>query len=196
MWDAFAKRGLGASAISTPIPQPRDQVEAEMGVERTDLDARPGFESALRTDEAEITFRAPAGVTDMQVFVGQHEARAVPVADTIEESQNIGDTASFVPGTFELLAQAPGYGAHRFTLTTAANQDRAVELPAAPQRRVGGQRGKASGDGRQTSSGSSTTRRRPTGPPASPPARPARARARALRSRAASHASTSRATRP
>jgi hypothetical protein len=83
----------------------------------------------------------------MQVFVGQHQARAVPIADTDAETQNIGDTASFVPGTFQLLAQAPGYGAQRFTLTTAADQDRAVELPLRPYAASGANGAEASGDG-------------------------------------------------
>ena len=129
LWNAFAERGLGASAISTPIPLgefPENEIEAPP---RTDLDARPGFESPLRTDEAEVTFRAPAGVVDLEVYVGQHEARGVPVADTIAETENLSDTASFVPGTYELTANAPGHGSHRFTLTTRPGEKRAVELP-------------------------------------------------------------------
>src|SRR5260370_38337816 len=37
-------------------------------------------------------------------------------------SLNLSDTAKFVPGTYDLIVQAPGYGIQRFTRTFAPNQ--------------------------------------------------------------------------
>jgi hypothetical protein len=141
LWDAFAKRGLGLGATSFFAGADNDDDDL-----RDDLEARPGFDSPLRNDEALITFRAPAGVTDMQVFVGQHEARATPVADTIGAT-TLGDTASFVGGTFEVIAQAKGFGAQRFRLTTAPGQKRAVELPLRRNLASGNAGAEATGDG-------------------------------------------------
>lgn len=112
LWDVFAARGLGESA-STTGP--------------TDVDALAGWDSPY-SDEARITFAAPAGVTDMQVFVGRYEARATPAADTVADTAT-GDTVDFVPGTYEFIARADGYGLQRFTQTFVAGETRTVSVP-------------------------------------------------------------------
>jgi len=38
----------------------------------------------------------------------------------------LSDTAKFVPGTYDLIVQAPGYGIQRFTQTFTANQTATV----------------------------------------------------------------------
>ncbi|MBV9787024.1 MAG: M36 family metallopeptidase, partial [Chloroflexi bacterium] len=119
LWRAFAQRGLGKDAFS---------------VSGDDPDAMPSFESPLDAP-ATITFRALAGnegnrSVDAKVFVGQHEARAVPIADTdpstplVVSSSNVtlSNVAKFAPGTYSFLIQAPGYGAARITKTFTAGQ--------------------------------------------------------------------------
>ena len=113
LWDAFAKRGLGASATTTGP---------------TDVEAVAGWDSPLRSDEATITFAQPSGVTEMEVFVGKFEARATPVADTVADTE-IGTTEEFVPGTYEFIARAKGFGAQRFTQTFAPGETRTVNVP-------------------------------------------------------------------
>jgi extracellular elastinolytic metalloproteinase len=134
LWDVFAKRGLGLGANSKPADAPDD------------LDALPAFDSPLRGDEALVTFRAPAGATDMEVFVGQYEARTTPVADTIGETP-LDETASFVPATYELIARAPGFGVQRFSLTLGSAQSREIEVPLRRNHASATHGGEASGDG-------------------------------------------------
>ena len=113
LWDVFAARGLGKSA-STTGP--------------SDVQAVPGWDSPLRTDEADITFAAPAGAADVQLYVGDFEARATPVADTDADTKT-SDRVQFLPGTYEFIARADGFGAQRFTETFTAGQTRTVSVP-------------------------------------------------------------------
>jgi extracellular elastinolytic metalloproteinase len=131
LWDAFALRGLGRSA-STEGPR--------------DLDAVPGFDSPLRSDEARIRFAAPNGVKDMKVYVGQYEARSTPVADTSADSAT-PNQLDFVPGTYEFVATAPGFGHQRFTQTFRAGESRTVRVPFRTNLASMHNGAKASGDG-------------------------------------------------
>ncbi|HEX8780781.1 MAG TPA: hypothetical protein VF728_06395, partial [Nocardioides sp.] len=81
-------------------------------------------------DEATITFAAAgdgAGAA-MEVFTGVYEARISPTADTDPETAT-ADKVSFVPGTYEFVARADGYGAVRFTETFAPGETRTVSVP-------------------------------------------------------------------
>ena len=87
-----------------------------------------------------MTFRAVAPdegnavITNAKVYVGHYEARVSPIADTDPTSNapatspastnNLDDTAKFVPGTYEFVANAAGYGHVRFRLTLAAGRVR------------------------------------------------------------------------
>jgi extracellular elastinolytic metalloproteinase len=94
LWAAFAKRGMGAGAST-------DTTE--------DDQPTPGFDSPL-ANNATVTFASNApGAT---FYIGQYEARATPVATTTK----------FVPGTYDVLVRAPGYGLQRFKLTVSAGQ--------------------------------------------------------------------------
>ncbi len=44
-----------------------------------------------------------------QLFVGDYQARAVPVADT-DAATTLRDKVSLVPGTYDFLVRAPGHG--------------------------------------------------------------------------------------
>ena len=65
-----------------------------------------------------------------QLFVGQYEARATPIADT-DPGTALDDVFTLVPGTYELVARANGFGHVRTTLTVRAGQlrDFAVNMP-------------------------------------------------------------------
>src|SRR5205823_15013457 len=82
-----------------------------------------------------------AAVANAKVFVGRYEARAVPVATTTSP------TAKFVAGTYDFVAQAPGYGLFRFTQTFTAGQTATVNV-AMPTNWASSSKGAtASGDG-------------------------------------------------
>ncbi|WP_370324668.1 M36 family metallopeptidase [Euzebya sp.] len=138
LWRAFARRGLGEDAASDGPEDP---------------DPVPSFASPESDDEATVTFAAGGdggADTQMEVFVGHYEARAVPIANTFDETAvddpdqpvegedpadgeeepvEIGDTASLVPGSYDLIATAPGFGGYRFSLDLRAGEERTVEVP-------------------------------------------------------------------
>jgi hypothetical protein len=104
IWAAFARRGLGVGAASNTGNDPQPT---------------PSFASPLSSSPT-VTF-APTTkgvpVANAQVFVGDYEARATPIADTDPATTTIGDAAPFVAGTYDLTVVAPGYGELRTTLT-------------------------------------------------------------------------------
>jgi extracellular elastinolytic metalloproteinase len=108
LWQAFARRGMGELASSNT---------------NADSDPIPSFESPL-SSEATVKFDAVAANegkahVNAQIFVGKYEARVTPVADT-DPSTPLGDTVKFVPGAYDFVIQADGYGAHRFSRTLTA----------------------------------------------------------------------------
>jgi hypothetical protein len=110
LWRIFARRGMGASASSNT---------------NQDSDPTPSFESPKEAN-ATITFNAVASNegnahVNAKIYVGQYEARGVPIADT-DPATPRPNTAKFVPGTYDFVAQAPGYGMFRFTRSLLANQ--------------------------------------------------------------------------
>jgi uncharacterized repeat protein (TIGR01451 family) len=111
LWRAFAKRGMGHFASS---------------VDTEDTNPIPNFESKVENNEAKITFRAlttEAGHANIaaKIYVGRYEDRSTPIADTFFNT-GLPPTAKFVPGTYEFIAQANGYGAFRFSLTFAPGE--------------------------------------------------------------------------
>ncbi len=117
LWDNFARRGLGESA-SSPNAEDRDPV--------------PGWDSPLADNEATVRFKSVdtggGAAEDMTVFTGVYEARISPTADTDPETETSA-TVDFVPGTYRFIAQAPGYGAIRFSRTFAPGEDVVVSVP-------------------------------------------------------------------
>jgi extracellular elastinolytic metalloproteinase len=109
LWNVFASRGLGQFASS-------------LGA--NDTDPVPSFESP-HSNEVTVVFAPSDGdgnpIPNAQLFVGRYEARVTPVADT-NPATALGDQVRMVPGTYELVIRAPGYGHARATLTLRANQ--------------------------------------------------------------------------
>jgi hypothetical protein len=132
LWRAFSKRGMGIDAFTngsddgTPIPN---------------------FDSPVESNEATITFQATAqdegnaALTNAKIIVGHFQTRSRAIADTdpatvVDNTNattrrmtlNRSDTAKFIPGTYDLIVQAPGYGIQRFTRTFTANQTATVSF--------------------------------------------------------------------
>ncbi len=110
LWLGFARRGMGLNASSN-------------GAE--DNEPVPNFESPAQSDEVQLVFKPLEGtstgplVPNVKIYVGKYEARATPIADT-DPNTPLSDRVRFVPGTYEFLMQAPGFGLHRFTYTINA----------------------------------------------------------------------------
>ena len=132
IWRAFAKRGMGGDAFTNGTG---------------DTAPIPNFDSPVETNEATITFQvkakdeANAAITNAKIIVGRFQTRSRQIADTDPATvvdntndntrrmtSNRSDTAKFVPGTYELIVQAPGYGIQRFTRTFAANQTETIVI--------------------------------------------------------------------
>ena len=108
LWHAFARRGMGAGASSNGT---------------SDNDPKPSFESPNESN-ATVTFNVTAQnggnvPVKAKIFVGKYEARVTPIADT-DPGTPLSATAKFVPGTYDFVAEAPGYGLFRFSRTLSA----------------------------------------------------------------------------
>jgi hypothetical protein len=123
LWHAFAKRGMGKDAYSA---------------DGADTAPVGNFESPLESF-ANVTFKVLAGdeagtpITTAKIYLGQYSARTRPIADTdpatvVDSSTaakrratlNKQNSAHIVPGTYDFVVGAPGYGLQRFKATLAA----------------------------------------------------------------------------
>ena len=135
LWNAFAKRGLGEGAVSNGAG---------------DANPTPGFTSPY-ANEATVTFRPVdengAIVPGAKLFVGDYQARAVPVADT-DAATPLTDQVQLVPGTYRLIAQAPGHG-HARVASFSVNPGQVRDLPVLMRANLasGNAGASASGDG-------------------------------------------------
>jgi extracellular elastinolytic metalloproteinase len=116
LWNVFASRGFGKNAASNG---------------GADTDPTPSFESDYASN-ATVTFKA-VGDADghpVQLFVGDYQARALPVADT-DPATPLSDTFNIVPGTYSFLARGDGFGEARFTADFKPGQvrDLPVNMP-------------------------------------------------------------------
>ncbi|HZN19397.1 MAG TPA: M36 family metallopeptidase [Micromonosporaceae bacterium] len=116
LWNGFAQSGLGQGAASGP----------------DDTDPTPSFASPY-ADNATVTLRPLGQATGavVRLYVGDYEARAVPVADT-DPATSIPDTFSIMPDTtFSFLAVGAGRGHQRLEarFTPGAAQELKLVLP-------------------------------------------------------------------
>ncbi|MDP9444292.1 MAG: M36 family metallopeptidase [Actinomycetota bacterium] len=114
IWNTFAARGLGEGAASNT---------------NADSDPVPSF-SSPHAAETLVVFRPVddrGPVPGAKLYVGDYEARAVPMADT-DPSTARTDQVALVPGRYDLLVQAPGYGAKRLSLDVPAGARRDVTV--------------------------------------------------------------------
>jgi hypothetical protein len=138
LWQAFATRGFGELAASS-------NTAAD-----TDTDPTPDFSSPLHK-EANVTFKvtgADRKPISARVFVGHYEGRVSPIADTDPATTgvNLDEKASFVPGRYELVVRAAGYGHMRVRRDLkAGSTNLSVEMQ--PNWASAAQGATASGDG-------------------------------------------------
>ncbi|MDP9434522.1 MAG: M36 family metallopeptidase, partial [Actinomycetota bacterium] len=128
----FASRGLGAGASSN-----------------TNADSDPVASFATGTgSDARVTFTgtgAGAGES-VRFYVGDHEARAVPVADT-DPATPLGATAAMTPGTYRGVAVGAGLGHTRFTFQVKPAQPQQVRVALAANLASASLGATATGDG-------------------------------------------------
>lgn len=101
IWRAFAESGLGRDAVTNGA---------------ADTDPTPSFASPYGRNVT-VTLRPTGEAADapVRLYLGEYEARAVPVADT-DPATPLPDTFEVVPGTrFSFVAVAPGFGHTRFS---------------------------------------------------------------------------------
>ena len=108
MWQAFARRGMGRDAFSATADSD---------------EPTPSFASPV-TPNVPITFQT---ASPARIYVGNYEARATPIADTIG-STDLAATAELTPGTYKILAVSPDRGFTRSTLTVAGTKARTVKM--------------------------------------------------------------------
>ncbi|MFC7275762.1 M36 family metallopeptidase [Paractinoplanes rhizophilus] len=135
LWNAFAKRGLGEGAASAGA---------------TDVNPTPSFASPYAA-EARVAFKPVdehgRPVPNAKLFVGDYQARAVPVADT-DPATPLPDTVSLVPGTYTFITQAPGHGEARVKPTSFHHPGPARLTVRMPHNLASGNAGAvATGDG-------------------------------------------------
>jgi len=136
LWRAFARRGLGIGAES---------------VNGADRDPAVSFFSPLETP-ATATFKFIAADENnapvaARVYVGDYEARAVPVADT-DPSTPLGASAKFAAGTYTFTVVAPGYGVSRIVnRSLSAGQNVIIALGLRTNYASGSKGATASGPG-------------------------------------------------
>lgn len=128
LWAVFAKRGMGefATAVNNTTTE-------------TANDPKPSFESPVHNSEATVQFSAVTStavpIDKARFFVGWYEARVTPIADTDSTNEptpggdtNLDNVAKFMPGTYEFVVQAPGFGHVRFRRTFSAGQNASVAI--------------------------------------------------------------------
>jgi extracellular elastinolytic metalloproteinase len=141
IWLGFARSGYGQGAVSS-------NTTAD-----TDIDPTPSFKSPLH-DNAVIKFRARGKdgnttISNARIYVGHYEARVSPIADTNPATTglNLDDVAEFAPGTYELVAHAPGYGHLRGRKTFHRGENSIVEFRFPTNHAAAAKGATATGDG-------------------------------------------------
>lgn len=130
MWKVFAQHGLGEDAASNGP---------------ADADPVPSFASPMSRN-AELTLR-PGGDAKggkVRLYVGDYEARAVPVADT-DPATPLGDAFSMAPGRYAFVAVGEGFGHKRFTATISGSRSLRVDMSR--NQAAGANGATATGDG-------------------------------------------------
>ncbi|MDQ1669335.1 MAG: extracellular elastinolytic metalloproteinase [Actinomycetota bacterium] len=120
IWNVFAKRGAGASAVS---------------LTGDDTDPTPAYDNPSAARNGTLVGKvvnASTGqpVKNARVFVGVFEARTTPVART---SDTGGFGLKIVPGSYNVTVQAPGFGAQTFkNVSVTAGATRSLAFTVAP----------------------------------------------------------------
>jgi extracellular elastinolytic metalloproteinase len=132
--NVFASRGFGENATSSGT---------------NDADPVPSFASPYAT-EATLIFEpideSGSPISGARLYVGRYEARVTPVADT-DAATPLGASLAMVAGTYELLAQAPGYGMTRISVELKPGMVKHLQVNMARNLASSANGASASGDG-------------------------------------------------
>ncbi len=132
LWAGYAKRGMGVDATSAGV---------------ADLDSEPGFKNPMGTNGKVVfapTFGGGTAPDETKVFIGDYEARIVPVAVSAKGAATAAK--EYTPGTYPVLVQAPGYGHKRMTITVVEGAQ-TITLPLRANLASGASGAEATGDG-------------------------------------------------
>jgi hypothetical protein len=98
LWLAFARRGVGRDAASNGT---------------ADVDPTPSFASPMaRNATLRLLPAGQAAGAPVRLYVGDYEARTVPVADT-DPATPLPDTVELAPGSYHFLVAGAGFGSTR-----------------------------------------------------------------------------------
>ncbi len=106
---AFARRGMGKGASVK---------------DGEDTSPKPSFASAAGKN-TRVTFKTSSGG---RIYVGDYEARATPIADTLSSTKKLGKSASFTPGRYDMLYVGPKHGFMRFHMTVTGKKKQVVKV--------------------------------------------------------------------
>jgi extracellular elastinolytic metalloproteinase len=130
LWNAFAQHGLGEGAASNG---PNDE------------NATPSFASPM-ANNGSLRLLPVEGNTPVRLYVGDYEARSMPVADT-DPATPLSDTVRIAPGDYTFVVAANGFGSTRLQRTVRAG-DVSVVPPVLSRNLASSSQGAtASGDG-------------------------------------------------
>jgi hypothetical protein len=138
LWDVFAANAMGVDASATG---PRDTAPV------------PDWTSPLREDHAQVTFQAVDVATGqdlpvpVEVYVGDYTDAAMPAAVADADGATDG-LREFVPGSYDFIARADGFGAARFSATLTPGEQ-TVEVPLRLNLASAANAATISGDGNQ-----------------------------------------------
>jgi hypothetical protein len=126
LWNAFAQHGLGRDAASNGTGDPHPT---------------PSFASP-HADNATLRLATP----NARIYVGNYEARSVPVADT-DPATPLPDTFQITPGKYDFIVAGAGIGSSRLHRTVRSGDHDTIR--SLPVRNVasGSQGATATGDG-------------------------------------------------
>ena len=138
LWREFARNGMGQFASSAGSD---------------DTDPIPSFESKVESNEATLTFTDAIAAdqtgtphVNATIYVGDYEARITPVADT-DPATPLKNVLKLVPGTYNFIARAEGYGMLKFTHTLRAGMARNLVIRFSTNLASTHQGATATGDG-------------------------------------------------
>ncbi|HEV2783482.1 MAG TPA: M36 family metallopeptidase [Actinophytocola sp.] len=132
LWNAFAQHGLGEGASST---DPNDQ------------DAIPSFASPFaRNATVRLLAAGQAAGAPVRLYVGDYEARSMPVADT-DPATPLPDTAQIAPGRYTFVVAGAGFGSMRTQRTLRPGERETIVSPLLRNVASASSGATASGDG-------------------------------------------------
>ncbi|MGW0480360.1 M36 family metallopeptidase [Nonomuraea sp. NPDC003214] len=132
MWRAFAEHGLGEGASSNGPNDP---------------DPVPSFaDPEGKNGKLRLKPLGEAKDAALRLYVGDYEARAVPVADT-DPATELGDTVTMTPGVYDFVVAGDGFGHRRLKFVVVGGVTLPLPLPLTRNHASASAGAAATGDG-------------------------------------------------